>query len=124
MTARNSEASKKGLFYSNYKCVICGWNKRTKEGFPLVEGAHIKPFTNDITADVPSNIIALCPNHHTMFDRFLFYIDCESRKTVFLDITDEYHDIDISNNIRYVDKKYLAYRQYLYKQKNGDFNVK
>lgn len=119
MSSRNTNESKKGISCSNGKCVICGWNKKTKDGNSLVEGAHIKPFDKDISADVYKNIIALCPNHHTQFDRFLFYIDCESRRTVFLDISDEYHDVDVSNNIKHVEKKYLAYRQYLYKENNG-----
>ena len=120
MISRDTNASRKAIDYSKNRCVVCGWNKTTRNGNPLVEGAHIKPFCNDNSADVFCNIIALCPNHHTQFDRYLFYIDCETRKTVFFDTNDEYHDIDISNNIYYVEKKYLAYRQYLYNKENGD----
>lgn len=122
MTVRNIYESKRGILCSGNKCVICGWSKKGNDGTPLVEGAHIKPYENDISADVYRNIIALCPNHHTQFDRFAFYIDCETRKTVFLDESDEDHSIDISDSIKHVDTRFLAYRQYLFNQKNGERN--
>jgi hypothetical protein len=45
---------------ANFGCVLCGC--------PLMEYAHIIPYRN-IQAYLPENIIALCPNHYTDFDR-------------------------------------------------------
>jgi trigger factor len=45
---------------ANFGCVLCGC--------PLMEYAHIISY-RDIQAYLPENIIALCPNHYTDFDR-------------------------------------------------------
>ena len=119
MSFRNSEQSKKALSICENKCVICGWDKTERKGNSLVEGAHVKPYANDSSSDMYSNIIALCPNHHTQFDRYLFYIDSDTRKTVFFDVNDRYHDINLSSKISYIEKRYLAYRQYLYREQDG-----
>lgn len=45
---------------ANFGCVLCGC--------PIIIYAHIIPYRN-IQAYLPENIIALCPNHYTNFDR-------------------------------------------------------
>ena len=119
---RNKYESEIALKLCKYKCVICGWDKEAK-GISLVEGAHIKPFECDNKADKFDNIIALCPNHHTQFDRFLFYINPQNRCTFFLDENDEYNNVDLSSQIKYVKKEYLAYRQYLFEVNNELISV-
>lgn len=42
-------------------CEICGFNR-------TIEKAHIIPKRHDGPA-VPQNLLDLCPNHHTLFDR-------------------------------------------------------
>lgn len=48
-------------------CVICGFNR-------VIELAHIIPYNRGGTIH-PDNIIALCPNHHTLFDKDLLTAD-------------------------------------------------
>jgi hypothetical protein len=45
---------------ANFGCVLCGC--------PIIIYAHIIPYRR-IQAYLPENIIALCPNHYTNFDR-------------------------------------------------------
>ncbi len=116
---RNKKESEKSIKLCQNRCVICGWNEHDRHNSPLVEGAHIKPLEYDDTSDLYDNIIALCPNHHTLFDSYMFYIDPQTMHTVFMNKSNPYHNIDLSQKLRYVKKEYLAYRQYLYnKQKD------
>lgn len=115
---RNKEESREGIRLCGNACVICGWNKTNTRGMPLVEGAHVKPFINDKSCDNRNNIIALCPNHHTMFDNFLFYIDPNTYIAKFFYVDDEFNNVDLSNKIKYVRVEYLAYRKYLYEEEN------
>lgn len=114
MTYRNKSESEKGIRLSGEACIVCGWIKKDLLGNSLVEGAHVKPLENDAKCDCYNNIIALCPNHHTMFDRYMFYIDSESLHIIFDDKSDEYNGVDVSPKIKHIKKEYLAYRQYLY----------
>ena len=45
---------------ANFGCALCGC--------PIIEYAHIIPYRN-IQAHLPENIVALCPNHYTNFNR-------------------------------------------------------
>ena len=45
---------------ANFGCALCGC--------PIIEYAHIIPYRN-IQAYLPENIVALCPNHYTNFNR-------------------------------------------------------
>ena len=49
------------------QCAACGLGQR------LVEAAHILPVGLE-GPDTPRNGIALCPNHHTAFDKHLMWI--------------------------------------------------
>ena len=40
----------------------------------IVEGAHIIPITEENSKDEVWNGIALCPNHHKLFDSYAFVI--------------------------------------------------
>ena len=123
MIYRNKAESEKSINLCKKECVICGWHEFDRKGTQLVEGAHIKPLCNDADADTFDNIIALCPNHHTQFDGYLFYIDPQNLHTVFMDTSNKYHDVDLSEKIKYVNKKYLAYRQYLFEKQGNLVNV-
>lgn len=117
---RNKNATIKGVELSGNKCVICGWNEKNILGKSLVEGAHVKPYGRDSECDNWKNIIALCPNHHIMFDNYLFYIDPETRCVIFKNEHNEYNNIDVSKLIKHIDKRYLAYRKYLYYSTNKE----
>lgn len=111
MTSRNISHSQTAIHKCHEQCVICGWNKRNLKNKPLVEGCHIYDFSKETAFDEYRNIIALCPNHHTEMDNDCFYIDSQDYTLHFFDTSNEYNGITL--NIDYVDKKYLAYRQYL-----------
>ena len=98
------------------KCIVCGWDLTDSKGSSLVEGAHVRPHRSGDEFDRPDNIIPLCPNHHTEFDHYNFYIDANTMKLVFFDTNSEYHGKDVSKEIDYVKKEYIAYEQYLYNQ--------
>ncbi|MFZ3076885.1 MAG: HNH endonuclease [Candidatus Aenigmatarchaeota archaeon] len=51
----------------DFKCQICGNNILKKDGKFYIEAAHITP-KKDKGAEVPINILILCPNHHKEFD--------------------------------------------------------
>jgi|Laugresbdmm110sn_1035088.scaffolds.fasta_scaffold41648_1 putative restriction endonuclease len=58
----------------NYECQICKFTIITKSG-NYSEGAHIKPLGIPHDGDDnPDNLLCLCPNHHTMFDKGCFSI--------------------------------------------------
>lgn len=50
-------------------CAMCGL------GLRLVEGAHIYPASAPSSSDDVRNGLALCPNHHAAFDRYLLWIE-------------------------------------------------
>lgn len=114
---RNKSASERGVFLSGGRCVVCGWCSCSMGGVPLVEGAHVKPLENDEKSDNEHNIIALCPNHHTMFDHYLFYIDSQTKKLVFRNQDCPENGVDVSAKITHISAEYLAYREYLFKEK-------
>lgn len=113
---RNKYESLKSVKLCENRCVICNWCEFDRNGSPLVEGAHVKPWKSDENADNFDNIIALCPNHHRQFDSLLFYINPQTLHTVFRDTSSPYHDIDLSGRIGYIKREYLAYRQYMFEK--------
>ena len=61
-----------------YKCQICNVYLKTPSG-GIAIGAHIKGLGKPHNGpDVIENMICLCPNHHTQFDYYGFYIEPES----------------------------------------------
>jgi putative restriction endonuclease len=59
-----------------HRCQICRLSIRTPSGGYYSEGAHIRPLgSNHNGSDSVSNLLCLCPNHHTMLDYGSIYID-------------------------------------------------
>ncbi|SDG62502.1 HNH endonuclease [Selenomonas sp. WCT3] len=110
MNYRRKDTTDKSLKLCNNSCVICGWHKMDYKGNSLVEGAHIRDYSDAPEIDDYKNIIALCPNHHREFDAGNFYIDPDTRIVYFYD-DDEYNYENISSRIKYVDKRYLIYKK-------------
>lgn len=80
---------KKDSIYKNnvnrdYSCIICGWNKRDAKGNHLTEGAHVREHKSGDEFDIETNMIDLCPNHHTEYDSHNFYIDVETKNFILL----------------------------------------
>ncbi|MEX0719087.1 MAG: HNH endonuclease [Balneolaceae bacterium] len=57
----------------DYHCAICKSKILTPAGASLAEGAHIIPWSESYNDD-PRNGLALCRNHHWMFDRLLITV--------------------------------------------------
>ncbi|MBE9039371.1 HNH endonuclease [Oscillatoriales cyanobacterium LEGE 11467] len=57
-----------------YRCAFCGLQVLNSLGQNIVDGAHIKPFSQ-FRDDRIDNGLSLCKNHHWAFDRFWFAID-------------------------------------------------
>ncbi|MFI7072014.1 HNH endonuclease [Micromonospora sediminicola] len=72
---RSSRYAKAVKQLYDHRCQICGLRLETRDGY-YSEAAHIrglgKPHDG---ADELSNLLCLCPNHHTQFDFFALYID-------------------------------------------------
>ncbi|ANV92080.1 HNH endonuclease [Picosynechococcus sp. PCC 8807] len=58
----------------NYQCCLCGIRVIDQKGQTIVDGAHIKPFS-EFRDDRFDNGLSLCKNHHWAFDRGWFGID-------------------------------------------------
>jgi len=64
------------------QCQICGETIEISPGNFLSEVHHIKPLGEHNGADVMSNMIVLCPNHHSMFDRGAITIDIDKKVVI------------------------------------------
>lgn len=59
----------------NYSCQICGTQVTAFESRVYAEGAHVRPLGRPhLGRDDRSNLICLCPNHHTQLDVGGMYI--------------------------------------------------
>ncbi|MEH2142972.1 HNH endonuclease [Nostoc sp.] len=58
----------------DYRCAFCGLKVTKKVNQNIVDGAHIKPFSQFYDSKI-NNGIALCKNHHWAFDRGWLAVD-------------------------------------------------
>ncbi|MCG6135158.1 MAG: HNH endonuclease [Nostoc sp. LLA-1] len=58
----------------NHTCAFCGLQILDANGQNIVDGSHIKPFSQ-FYDDRIDNGLSLCKNHHWAFDRFWFTIN-------------------------------------------------
>jgi len=77
-----------------YKCQMCGFNIRKKDGTFYIEAAHITPKTQK-GAELPSNIILLCPNHHKEFDLGKKKILVRNEKQLIVMLNERKYSIDL-----------------------------
>lgn len=111
MLSRNREESEQGIRLCGRKCVICGWNKRDYKDHLLVEGAHVRKVDNIKDYDCHDNIIALCPNHHTEFDRGNITIDPDNKICLHINPNDEVHKQKITGKINHIQPGYFHYHR-------------
>ena len=74
---RDPSLRQKAIDKSDSFCTVCGWTSKDREKNVLLEVAHVMPFDEFPEYDRLDNLIVLCPNHHTEFDRGLLTIDCD-----------------------------------------------
>jgi putative restriction endonuclease len=100
----------KSLYKS--KCQICGLQLITPGG-PYAEAAHIRSLGRPHNgSDTSDNIICLCPNHHVMFDYYIFSIK-EDFSLIGIEGRLNLHDSHILN------KDYLKYHRELFENSNS-----
>lgn len=103
---RNTLIANKIKLIYEYRCQICNIQIKTPGGY-YSEGAHIRPLGKPHDGeDKISNLLCLCPNHHTMLDYGSIYIDenfnvfeRKDNKRVGSLTVDEHHAIDEHNLI-------------------------
>ena len=81
----------------NSACCICGLQFAT-------EAAHIIPHKNEDTRQIVQNGLALCPNHHKMYDKKLLTIDSAYRILVNHDMISELRSEELSGGLEEVEK--------------------
>jgi len=106
---RDKPESIKGISLSGNACIICGWAKKDYAGKFLVEGAHVRMMRNTRDYDKFDNIIALCPNHHTEFDRGNIAFDISKNQTVHLNTKDVFHKKRLKGKMSHIKKGYIDY---------------
>ncbi len=114
---RNISLSEKVKEIYNYRCQICNVFLKSPQG-GIVIGAHIKGLGKPHNGpDVIENMMSLCPNHHSQFDMFSFYIDPITLKIIGLE-NYEGKKINISKKHK-IEKDFLAHHQSEYYKKNS-----
>jgi len=99
----------------NDTCQICGKKVELDIGQYYSEVHHIQPLSIHRGPDIESNLIVLCPNHHTMFDYGAITIDLTNKKVLHIN---KYNSINNKELIirHSIDKKYVDYHnKYIYK---------
>ena len=115
---RNTKLSVEIKELYNFACQVCGV-KLEGHKFPIAVGAHIKDLGKPHNGpDLKENILCLCPNHHSLFDNFGFYINPETLEISGL--KNEKVNTRLSVNPKHkINKDFLEYKfkQYQKRQK-------
>jgi 5-methylcytosine-specific restriction enzyme A len=61
---RNKQLTKELQELYGGRCQICLWDPRNEYGQPLCQGHHINWLSRG-GADIPENMVLICPNHHS-----------------------------------------------------------
>ncbi len=72
----------------DYRCAFCGLKVKNSINQTIVDGAHIKPFSEFYDNSI-NNGISFCKNHHWAFDRSWFTVDKQYRIIVSEDLEEE-----------------------------------
>ncbi|MFC5931254.1 HNH endonuclease [Cryobacterium melibiosiphilum] len=106
---RDSQLSRQIKQLYDFQCQVCETQIPTVNGHSYAEGAHVRPLGRPhVGRDNWSNILCMCPNHHTQFDlggmvltdqmevvetrKMTAIAELTFRKSHFLDITNvQYH---------------------------------
>ena len=108
---RNVKLSEKiKEIYSN-RCQVCDVLLQSPFG-PIATGAHIKGLGKPHDGpDSIENMLCLCPNHHSQFDKFTFYIEPKNLQIIGLEsFTNKKIKLDDRHNLN---NKFLQYHKEL-----------
>lgn len=117
---RDIQFQKKVKEAYDQSCAVCGSQRKTPDGRPEVEAAHIRPVSED-GRDTVTNGIALCKLHHWAFDNGWISIDSNYSMLVqdspevsgyddFIKYQGELIDLPDSEN-KYPDRQYLEFHR-------------
>lgn len=85
---RNAFFRKVVVHIYNYKCAFCGLKVTKSINQNIVDGAHIKPFSQFYDSKI-NNGISLCKNHHWAFDRGWLAVNEQYKIIVSNDLEEE-----------------------------------
>ncbi len=85
---RNSFFRKSVVYVYDYRCAFCKTRLTRDPNQNIVDGAHIKPFSEFFDSKI-DNGLSLCKNHHWAFDLGWFGIDDNYRIIVAQDLDDD-----------------------------------
>lgn len=85
---RNAFFRKAIVHIYDYRCAFCRLKVTREINQNIVDGAHIKPFSEFYDSKI-DNGLALCKNHHWAFDRGWFSVDEDYRIIVASDFKEE-----------------------------------
>lgn len=81
----------------NYECQVCWLTIESKKS-RYAEWAHIRPLGKPHNwDDMPNNLLCLCPNHHVMFDKWIFSINDNLTFCGYTGI-EKYKNLNLSDN--------------------------
>jgi hypothetical protein len=90
---RDTELARQIKAEFKWRCQICGSSIQLTNDCYYAEAHHIQPLGSDYQGpDIRSNIIIVCPNHHTEFDYGVIAIDPNSGFIIHLDVNNLYHN--------------------------------
>ena len=118
---RNVKLSEKIKELYNHKCQVCGVSLPSPIG-PIAIGAHIKPLGQPHNGpDRIENMLCLCPNHHSQFDQYSFYIDPDSLEIIGLDELRN-KELDVVNGHK-LDRQFVSHHYEEFLKKNERYNT-
>ncbi|WP_017315877.1 HNH endonuclease [Mastigocladopsis repens] len=85
---RNAFFRKAIIHIYDYKCAFCGLKVNKSFRQNIVDGAHIKPFSQFYDSRI-NNGISLCKNHHWAFDSGWFTVDKQYKIIISRDLQEE-----------------------------------
>ena len=92
----------------NDTCQICLKPVKGKKNGYISIGAHIEPLGQPFLGpDVLSNMLCLCPNHHSMFDDYGFYINDDLSINIDEDLDKNPKKLLAIHNDHFIDNQYL-----------------
>lgn len=106
---RDSEPVKELKKLYNNVCQICGEPLFSFKGIAFSEACHIHPLCQD-GIDHKTNMLILCPNHHTLFDIGAIAINPEDTKTlIHIDKNNRLNGTELKVILHKISSNYLRY---------------
>lgn len=93
--------------YNDY-CQICGTRIDLGDGESMSEVHHIQPLGAHNGPDIPENMVVVCPNCHTLFDRGAITIDLQRNCIIHINPKHPLHEKVLISKHK-INSKYIEY---------------